>query len=87
MHTLESRLLALRQGGADEAPAEHPPDALLVLHGAPGVAPGSVPLASRAAAVRAGASVHVERHLSRVLEARRTARSAELPERRRRVNV
>ena len=86
-HTLESRLLSLRQGGADEAPAEHPPDALLVLHGAPGVAPGSVPLASRAAAMRAGASVRVERHLSRVLEARRTARSAELPERRRRVNV
>ena len=86
-YTLESRLLALRQGGADEAPAEHPLDALLVLHGAPGVAPGSVPLASRAAAMRAGASVHVERHLSRVLESHRTARSAELPERRRRVNV
>ena len=86
-HTLESRLLSLRQGAADEVPAEHPPDALLVLHGAPGVAPGSVPLASRAAAMRAGASVHVERHLSRVLEARRTAWSAELPERRRRVNV
>ena len=86
-YTLESRLLALRQGGADEAPVEHPPDALLVLHGAPGVAPGSVPLASRAAAMRAGASVHVERHLSGVLEEHRTARSAELPERRRRVNV
>ena len=38
-YTLESRLLALRQGGADEAPAEHPPDALLVLHGAPGSLP------------------------------------------------
>ena len=86
-YTLESRLLALRQGGADEAPVEHPPDALLVLHGAPGVAPGSVPLASRAAAMRAGASVHVERYLSRVLEGHRTVRSAELPERRRRVNV
>ena len=86
-YTLESRLLALRQGGADEAPVEHPPDALLVLHGVPGVAPGSVPLASRAAVIRAGASVHVERHLSRVLEEHRTARSAELPERRRRVNV
>ena len=60
---------------------------LLVLHGAPGVAPGSVPLASRAAAMRAGASVHVERYLSRVLVEHRTARSAELPERRRRVNV
>ena len=85
--TLESRLLALRQGGADEAPVEHPPDALLVLHGAPGIAPGSVPLASRATALRAGASVHVERHLSLRLEEYRTARSAELPERRRRLNV
>ena len=85
--TLESRLLALRQGGADEAPAEHSPDALLVLHGAPGIAPGSVPLASRAAAMRAGASVHVERHLAQWLEGHRTARNAELPERRRRVNV
>ena len=86
-YTLESRLLALRQGGTDETPVELSPDALLVLHGAPGVAPGSVPLASRAAAMRAGASVHAERRLSRVLEEHRTARGAELPERRRRVNV
>lgn len=85
--TLESRVLALRQGGADEGPVEHPLDALLVLHGAPEVAPGSAPLASRAAAMRAGASLHVERHLSRLLEGHRTARSAELPERRRRVNI
>ena len=87
--SVESRLLALRQGGADEAeaPVELPPDALLVLHPAPGVAPGSVPLAGRGAALRAGAAVHVERHLSRVVEAHRTARRAELPERRRRVNV
>ena len=86
-YTLESRLLVLRQGRADDAPVELPPDELLVLHGAPGVAPGSVPLASRAAAMRAGASVHVERHLSRALEGHRAAWSAELPERRRRVNV
>ena len=87
--SIESRLLALRQGGADEAeaPVELPPDALLVLHPAPGVAPGSVPLAGRGAALRAGAAVHVERHLSRVVEAHRTARRAELPERRHRVNV
>ena len=86
---IESRLLALRQDGADEAeaPVELPPDALLVLHPAPGVAPGSVPLAGRGAALRAGAAVHVERHLSRVVEAHRTARRAELPERRHRVNV
>ncbi len=85
--TLESRLLTLRQDGTDETPVEYPPDALLVLHGAPGVAPGSVPLASRAAALRAEAWGQVERRLSRVLEEHRTARNAELPERRRRVNV
>ena len=85
-HTLESRLLALRQG-SDEMPAEHSLDALLVLHGAPGIAPGSVPLASRAAALRADVSAFVERHLSQVVEEHRTARRAELTEHRRRVNV
>ena len=52
-----------------------------------GIAPGSVPLASRGAVLRAGASVHVERHVSRMVEAHRAARRAELPDRRRRVNV
>ena len=85
--TLESRLLTLRQGGTDDTPVEYPPDAILVLHGAPGIAPGSVPLASRATALRGEASVHVERRLSRMLEEYRTARNAELPERRRRVNI
>ena len=85
-HTLESRLLAFRQG-SDEPLTERPLDALLVLHGAPKVAPGSVPLAGRAAAMRAEASVHLERYLSGAVEERRTARGAELPERRRRVNV
>lgn len=47
-HILESRLLTVRQG-SDEAMTEHPLDALLVLQGAPGIAPGAVPLASRAA--------------------------------------
>ena len=85
--SIESRLIALRQGGAEEAPVERPPDALLVLHPAPGVAPGSVPLAGRGAALRAGAAVHVERDLSRMVEEHRTVRRAELPERRHRVNV
>ena len=85
-HTLESRLLAFRQG-SEEPLTERPLDALLVLHGAPNVAPGSVPLAGRAAAMRAEASVHLERHLAGAVEERRTARGAELPERRRRVNV
>ena len=83
---LEKRLLALRQG-ADEAAAESSLDALLALHCAPGIAPGSVPLASRGAVLRAGASVHVERHVSQMVEAHRAARRAELPDRRRRVNV
>ena len=83
---LEKRLLALRQG-TDEAAAESSLDALLALHCAPGIAPGSVPLASRGTVLRAGASVHVERHVSQMVEAHRAARRAELPDRRRRVNV
>ena len=51
---LERRLLALRQG-ADESVAEISLDALLALHCAPGVAPGSVPLASRGTVLRANA--------------------------------
>ena len=83
---LERRLLALRQG-PDESVAEISLDALLALHCAPGVAPGSVPLASRGTVLRANASVHMERHASKLVETHRTARRAELPDRRRRVNV
>ena len=85
-HIVESRLLTVRQE-SDEALTEHPLDALLVLQGAPDIAPGSVPLASRASALKADASVHVERRLSEVVEEHRTARRAELPERRHRLNV
>ena len=85
-HTLERRLLTIRQG-VDQSPEEHPLDALLVLHGAPDVAPGSVPLAGRAEVLRGEASAHIERHLSGAVERFRTVRSAELPERRRRVHV
>ena len=83
---LEKRLLTLRQG-ADESVTESSLDALLALHCAPGVAPGSVPLASRGTALRADASVHVQRHASQLVETHRAARRAELPDRRRRVNV
>ena len=83
---IEKRLIALRQG-ADEAVAENSLEALLALHCAPDVAPGSVSLASRGTALRANASVHVERHVSRMVETHRTARRADLPDRRRRVNV
>ena len=85
-HIVDSRLLTVRQE-SDEALTEHPLDALLLLQGAPDIAPGSVPLASRASALKADASVHVERRLSEVVEEHRTARRAELPERRRRINV
>ena len=85
-HTLERRLVALRQP-ADKTPEQPSPEALLILRGAPGVAPGSVPLASRATALRADASAFVERRLSEMVEEHQTRRQAELPERRRRVNV
>ena len=83
---IEKRLIALRQG-ADEAVAENSLDALLALHCAPDVAPGSVSLASRSTALRANSSVHLERYVSQMVETHRAARRAELPDRRRRVNV
>ena len=69
---LETRLLALRQG-TDESVAEISLDALLALHCAPGVAPGSVPLASRGTVLRANASVHVERHAFVIASAQGTS--------------
>ena len=86
LHTLERRLLALRQVGDDEL-AETSAEGLLVLRTAPSIAPGSVPLASRATALRHEASAFVERRLSEMVEEHRTRRQAELPEQRRRVNV
>ena len=83
---IEKPLIALRQG-TDEAVAESSLDALLALYCAPDVAPGSVSLASRGTALRANASVHLERHVSQMVETHRAARRAELPDRRRRVNV
>ena len=85
-HVLERRLIALRQSG-DETPAETSAEALLVLRGAPGVAPGSVPLASRASGLRAEASTFVEQRMSQVVEQHQTRRQAEMPEHRRRTNV
>ena len=85
-HTLERRLLALRQSG-DETPAEASAEGLLVLRAAPNTAPGSVPLASRATALRHEASAFVGRRLSEMVEEHRTRRQAELPEQRHRVNV
>ena len=85
---VERRLLGLRQDGAEGATVECPVEQVLLLRGAPGAAPGAVPLASRALAMRAEAARYAEQH---VLEQRvgehRDALRAELPERRRRVGI
>ena len=84
---LERRLLGLRQG-TDGAPAEYPVEHLLLLHGAPGISPGAVPLASRGIAMRADAASYAERPVAMQLaEDRRDALRLELPERRRQTGV
>ena len=84
---LERRLLGLRQG-ADGAPNEHPVEHLLLLHGAPGVAPGAVPLAGQGIGMRAAAAAYADRDVSaQMAEAQRAALRARLPERRRRIGV
>ena len=85
--TVERRLLGLRHG-EDGAPAEYPVEHLLLLHGAPDVPPGAVPLAGRGAAMRAEAAGFAERQvLERRVAEHREAERAELPERRRRTAV
>ena len=82
------RLLGLRQYGAGAATVECPVEQVLLLRGAPGVAPGAVPLASRALAMRAEAARYAEQHvLERRVAEHRDALLAELPERRRRVGI
>ena len=85
--TLERRLFGLRQeadGALSEVPVEH----LLLLHGAPAVAPGAVPLASRGVAMRAAAAEYAERKVAaRIVEERRAALRADLPERLRRIRI
>ncbi len=84
---LERRLFGLRQD-ADGALSEFPVEHLLLLHGAPEVAPGAVPLASRGDAMRASAAAYAGQELSaRPVQERRAALRAELPERRRRVGI
>ena len=84
---LERRLFGLRQN-ADGALSESPVEHLLLLHGAPEVAPGAVPLASQGVAMRVSAAAYAEQELSaRMVDERRTALRAELPERRRRIGV
>ena len=84
---LERRLFGLRQD-ADGALSESPVEHLLLLHGAPEVAPGAVPLAARGGAMRASAAAYAEQEMSaRMADDRRAALRAELPERRRRIGV
>ncbi len=84
---LERRLFGLRQD-ADGALSESPVEHLLLLHGAPEIAPGAVPLAARGVAMRASAAAYAEQELSaRMADERRTAVRAELPERCRRIGV
>ena len=84
--TLETRLLAVRQD--EGAIAEQAVDALLLLRGAPQIAPGAVPLASRAIGLRAEAVEFIKQNpLNALVERQRQACCAELPERRKRLNV
>ena len=85
---VERRLLGLRQDGAGGATVECPVEQVLLLRGAPDVAPGAVPLASRALGMRAEAARYAEQHvLERRLGEHRDALRAELPEQRRRVGI
>ena len=84
---LERRLVALRQD-ADGATAECPVEHLLLLHGAPEVAPGAVPLAGRGIGLRASAAEYAGREVAaRMAEEHRAALRAEMPEQRRRTAV
>ncbi len=85
--TIERRLLGLRHG-EDSAPAECPVEHLLLLHGAPDVPPGAVPLAGRGDVMRTEAAGFAERQvLDRLVAEHRDAVRAELPERRRRTVI
>ena len=84
---LEQRLVGIRQG-ADGAPVQRPVEHLLLLHGAPGVAPGAVPLASQGVGLRAAAAAYADREVAAPMaEAHRAELQAALPERRRRVGI
>ena len=84
---LERRLFGLRHE-ADGVPSESPVEHLLLLHGAPGVAPGAVPLATRGIGMRAAAAAYAEHDVSaRMVDDCRATLRTELPERRRRIGT
>ena len=85
--TIERRLLGLRHD-EDGAPAECPVEHLLLLHRAPDVPPGAVPLAGRGDVMRTEAAGFAERQvLDRLVAERRNAVRTEPPERRRRTVI
>ena len=85
---VERRLLGLRQDGAEGATVECPVEQVLLLRDAPDIAPGSVPLASRALGMRAEAARYAEQQvLERRVGEHRDALRAELPERKLRVGI
>ena len=84
---LQTRLVTVRQVESGSA-SEQSLDAMLLLHGAPNVAPGAVPLATRAAGWRIDATTFVEQHVQGpLLEQYREVCRRRLPQRRRRMNV
>ena len=84
---LERRLFGLRHE-ADGVPSESPVEHLLLLYGAPGVAPGAVPLATRGIGMRAAAAAYAEHDISaRMVDDCRATLRTELPERRRRIGI
>ena len=80
---LERRLIAVRHNAEGE-PALCPVEPLLLLHSAPDVPPGAVPLAARAVGMKADAARFLAQVAHEELaEERRIALCAELPERQR----
>ncbi len=67
---VERRLVGLRQAD-DGALTEEPVERMLLLHGAPGAAPGAIPLAARALVMRAAAQRQLEGIGDRLAEAHR----------------
>ena len=84
--TLERRLLALRQNKDElsDCPVEH----FLLLHAAPEVPPGAIPLAGRGLAMRSQAATFgQERMAVQLMEERRNALKASLPEQTQRLRI
>ena len=80
---LERRLVAVRHNAEGE-PAKCAVEPLLLLHSAPHIAPGAVPLAARAVGMKAEAARFLAQMAHEQLaEERRAALRAELPERQR----